>query len=484
MKLAALIGPEVVRVEGSTDVDIVAITADSRKAGPGVLFAALPGSKADGLAFAADALARGAAAILAGRAPQAPLPPGYALLLAAEPRRALALIAARFFARQPETVVAVTGTSGKTSVASFARQIFASAGHRAASVGTLGVVAPGREAYGALTTPDPVELMRVLAALSADGVTHLAMEASSHGLDQYRLDGVRLAAAAFTNLSRDHLDYHPSVEAYLAAKLRLVEDLLPEGRPFVVDADGAAADAFVRAATRRGAPVLTVGKAGADLGLLARRRLPAGQHLSLGGSFGRAEFVLPLVGDFQASNALVAAGLALAVGTPIGRVLSALETLEGVDGRLDKVGEVRGAPVFVDYAHKPDALANVLSALRAYTTGKLVVAFGCGGDRDPGKRPMMGEIATKGADVVIVTDDNPRSEDPALIRRAILDAAPGAIEIGDRAAAIRAGIAMLQSGDVFVIAGKGHERGQIIGARTEPFSDHEVARAAIAEVQP
>jgi UDP-N-acetylmuramoyl-L-alanyl-D-glutamate--2,6-diaminopimelate ligase len=466
---------------GSPDTIVTGLSSDSRAVRPGDLFAALPGSKVDGLAYAPGALERGAAVVLAGRVPGGRWDLAAPLVLADEPRRALALMAARLHAPQPETIVAVTGTSGKTSVASFTRAIFAACGHAAASLGTLGLVAPNRTVYGSLTTPDPIELTKTLATLASEGVTHVAMEASSHGLDQYRLDGVSLTAAAFTNLSRDHLDYHPTVEAYLSAKLRLTTDLLPPGKTMVVNADGGeAARAFVAAAKRGGHPVLTVGEHGDDVKLLSRRRVPGGQMLSLGGAFGRAEVKLPLAGDFQAANALVAAGLALAAGCPAARVIAALETLEGVPGRLDKVGEVAGAAVYIDYSHKPDALANVLKALRPYTTGRLIVAFGCGGDRDPGKRPIMGEIAARDADVVIVTDDNPRSEVPAAIRAAILAAAPGATEVGDRAAAIAAGVDMLRAGDVFVVAGKGHESGQIVGGVTLPFSDHDVARAAIS----
>jgi UDP-N-acetylmuramoyl-L-alanyl-D-glutamate--2,6-diaminopimelate ligase len=482
MILSELIGDEITEARGPIDRPIAGLTSDSRSVERGYLFAALRGAKADGMAYIPAALSRGAAAVLAPQAPDAPWLEDATLLIAPEPRRALALMAARFYPRQPETIVAVTGTSGKTSVASFARQIFAVAGRPAASLGTLGLVTPKGEEYGSLTTPDPIELARTLDRLAGEGITHLALEASSHGLDQFRLDGVRLAAAAFTNLSRDHLDYHPTVEAYLAAKLRLVRELLPPGRPFVVNADGASSAAFVAAAQGRGTPVFSVGASGADLKLLARARVPGGQHLSLGGPFGRAEVTLPLVGDFQAANALVAAGLVMVVGIPAAKIFAAMQVLQGVKGRLDKVGEARGGAVYVDYAHKPDALANVLSALRPYTPGRLIVAFGCGGDRDPGKRPIMGQIATMGADVVIVTDDNPRSEAPQAIRQAILAAAPGAIEIGDRATAIQAGIDMLRSGDVFVIAGKGHETGQIVGSVVHPFSDHDVAAAALREV--
>jgi UDP-N-acetylmuramoyl-L-alanyl-D-glutamate--2,6-diaminopimelate ligase len=465
----------------SGDATVAGITSDSRAVRPGFVFAALKGAKTDGMAFAADAVARGAIAVIAGEdadASKLSVP----VLRTADPRRALALAAARFHGRQPETMVAVTGTSGKTSVAAFVRQIWASAGKQAASIGTTGVVAPGRNEYGSLTTPDPVELHRLLAELVEAGVTHASMEASSHGLDQRRLDGVRLAAAGFTNLGRDHMDYHPTVADYHAAKMRLFTELMPKGAPAVIFADDPWSDATIAAARGAGLDVRTVGRKGTFLALKRveheRRRQRA--EIEAGGVI--HEIVLPLAGDFQISNALVAAGLAISTGIDAATALKALEHLEGAPGRLDLVGATAaGAPVYVDYAHKPEALENVLEAVRPFTTGRVVVVFGCGGDRDKGKRPIMGEIASRLADVVIVTDDNPRSEVPADIRAQILAAAPGAIEIGDRRQAILEAVGMLRAGDTLVIAGKGHEVGQTVGGETHHFSDHEEARAALAE---
>lgn len=477
MRLSALISGLDLGRHGEGNPQITHLTADSRQVVPGSLFAALPGSRQDGLAFIPEALARGAQALVVGHVPSEAL--NVPILHAANPRRALAQIAARFFPRQPQTIVAVTGTSGKTSVASFARQIFGAAGHLSASLGTLGVVVGDRETYGSLTTPDPIELHRLLDQLAQDGVSHAAIEASSHGLDQFRLDGVRLAAGAFTNLSRDHLDYHLSEEAYLKAKLRLVDEVLPSDATMVVEADGAASEAFITATKRRGLKLISVGQRGEGLRLLARERLPQGQNLHLAGCFGEVRLNCPLVGDFQVANVLVAAGLALGVGITSKIVFSSIERLAGVKGRVERIGAVDDAAVYVDYAHKPDALANVLQALRPYTQGRLIIVFGCGGDRDAGKRALMGEIAIKSADLVIVTDDNPRSEEPAKIRAAILAAAPGALEIGSREEAIRASVDMLRAGDVLVIAGKGHETGQVIGKKILPFSDHDIGRAAI-----
>jgi UDP-N-acetylmuramoyl-L-alanyl-D-glutamate--2,6-diaminopimelate ligase len=401
------------------------------------------------------------------------------ILRAEEPRRTLALMAARFFGVQPETVVAVTGTSGKTSVAEFTRQIFASLGHASASLGTIGLVKSNGSVYGSLTTPDPVSLHKTLAELGAEGVTHVALEASSHGLDQYRLDGVKLMAAAFTNLGRDHLDYHPTMEAYLAAKLRLFRELLPAGAAAVVNADGAHSDEVVAAVERSGRRILTVGRRGDDLKLERLVREGFAQRMSVGHEGRVFDVRLPLLGEYQALNALVAAGLAIATGEAAGRVLPALQGLKGVRGRLEIVGEAQGRLAVVDYAHKPEALAAVLDALRPFATGRLICVMGCGGDRDKGKRPLMGAIAVDKADVVIVTDDNPRTERPEAIRREILAGAPGAREIGDRAQAIRAGVAMLGEGDVLVVAGKGHETGQIVGDKVLPFSDHEEVRMAL-----
>jgi UDP-N-acetylmuramoyl-L-alanyl-D-glutamate--2,6-diaminopimelate ligase len=478
MKLSALIA----RPPGPDDPDITGLTADSRATKPGFVFFAVPGSKACGLDFARDALAQGAVAVIGESA--APLDLAGRYVQVPDVRRALALAAARMFPRQPETLVAVTGTSGKTSVADFTRQIFRACGRKSASLGTIGVVTGTKSSYGALTTPDPVSLHQTLDGLAGDGITHLAMEASSHGLAQKRLDGVRLSAAAFTNLGRDHLDYHATVEAYLAAKLRLFETLLPHGRPAVVNADGPYADAVIKAVRERGLPLLTVGQNGEWLTLLSAVQSGFNQELEL--RFAGREFTLtlPLAGHFQIENALVAAGLALAVGEDADRVFQALENLVGVKGRLERVATFREALIVIDYAHKPEALEQVLSSLRPYATGRLVCVFGCGGDRDRGKRPIMGAVATRGADHVIVTDDNPRSEDPAAIRAAILAKAPGAVEIGDRGEAIRRAVAGLNPGDVLVIAGKGHETGQIVGDTVLPFSDHDAVFHAIAEIAP
>ena len=461
------------------------LTADSRTVTPGAVFFAMAGSKADGSAFAAQAAAAGAAAIVGEKAPPA-LPQGVPFVPVANTRRALALAAARFFGRQPATIAAVTGTSGKTSVAAFTRQIWQALGHRAASVGTIGVVTPDREVYGSLTTPDPVALHRTLAELADEGVTHLAMEASSHGLDQHRLDGVRVAAAGFTNLSRDHLDYHPTVEHYLSAKLRLFEALVADGGTAVVVADHEHAAQVIAAANRRGLKLLTVGRNGDGIRLVDAAIDGFAQKLVLRHSGRTHAVALPLVGAFQVENALVAAGLAIATGGSADRVFAALSSLQGAPGRLDLVGARNGAPVFVDYAHKPDALDKAIAALRPYVKRELVVVFGCGGDRDKGKRPEMGAIAARHADRVIVTDDNPRSEDAAAIRAAILagaGAAPHVREIGDRGEAIRTGVANLKAGDVLLIAGKGHETGQIVGSRTLPFSDHEAVEAALKEAR-
>jgi UDP-N-acetylmuramoyl-L-alanyl-D-glutamate--2,6-diaminopimelate ligase len=463
-------------------VDVASITSDSREAGPGALFFAVPGSKADGARFAIDAARKGAVAVVAARgAVRETLP--VPLIEVEDPRRALALSAARLFSRQPEVMVAVTGTSGKTSVAAFVRQIWAHQGFAAASIGTTGVVAPGRNDYGTLTTPDPVALHRLLDELAGAGVTHAAMEASSHGLDQRRLDGVRLGAGAFTNLGRDHMDYHPTIEEYHAAKLRLFGALLPKGSPAVIFADDPYSAPTIDFAREAGMKVLTVGRHGAFLTLKRVEHERHRQRAEIEAAGVLYEIDLPLAGDFQIANALVAAGLAISTGTPVAAALTALEHLQGAPGRLDLVGTTAsGAPVYVDYAHKPDALENVLASVRPFTTGRVVVVFGCGGDRDRGKRPIMGEIATRLADVVVVTDDNPRSEVPAEIRAAILAAAPGAIEIGDRREAIRHGVGLLHAGDTLIVAGKGHEVGQTIGAETHHFSDHEEVRAALAEL--
>jgi UDP-N-acetylmuramoyl-L-alanyl-D-glutamate--2,6-diaminopimelate ligase len=483
MQLKFLLGPEVTARSGNRETEIAGITADSRQVQPGWLFAALAGSKVDGSSFVPDAVARGAAAILVAQYTAITAPDHVAVLSAAEPRWAFARIAARFYPAQPDTIVAVTGTSGKTSVADFARQIFAQLGRNAASLGTIGLVKPDGSVYGGLTTPDPVSLHRTLAELAGEGVTHLAFEASSHGLDQHRLDGVRLKAAAFTNLGRDHLDYHSSMEAYLAAKLRLFDELLLPAGTAVVNADAEHA-AQVIAAARDSSPnirIFTVGKTGDTLKLESVTREGFAQRLQIRHEGRSYDIHLPLPGDYQAANALLAAGLAIAAGEPADRVLPALAELKGVKGRLEIVGRVRGGLIVVDYAHKPDALEAALRALRAFAPGRLVCVFGCGGDRDKGKRPIMGCIAARFANHVIVTDDNPRSERPETIRAEILAGCPGSREIGDRAEAIRAGARLLGAGDLLLIAGKGHETGQIVGSTVLPFSDHEAVRAALAE---
>ena len=469
---------------------VTGLVSDSRKASKGAVFFAMPGSKADGARFIPQAVAAGASAVVGEAERPSALDPGVAYVQVKDVRRSLALAAAQFYPDQPGTIVAVTGTSGKSSVADFARQLFASLGRASASVGTLGIVTSGGASYGSLTTPDPIALHETLDRLAGEGITHVAMEASSHGIDQRRLDGVRLSAGGFTNLGRDHLDYHETMEAYREAKLRLFETLLPDGSTAVVNADGTCAALFLEAAAARGLDVMSTGGAGDTLKLVESSREGFSQRLSVayhapGAPFRSFNVVLPLVGDFQAENALLAAGLVLATegSKALDQVLASFQTLKGVPGRLERVGEANGALCIVDYAHKPDALAHVLAAMRPFTPGRLVCVFGCGGDRDRGKRPVMGEIAVRGADVVVVTDDNPRSEEPAAIRAEILAGATGAREIGDRAEAIETAVRELRPGDALVVAGKGHETGQIIGDRTLPFSDHDVLRAAIAKVR-
>lgn len=476
--LAKLVGTDVALPDAAGSLLVAGLTADSREVEPGFVFAALPGTKVDGAKYIGQAFARGASVVIANEGSYS----GSGLVIeTANPRQLFARMAARFFGKQPDLAVAVTGTNGKTSVAAFVRQIWLAMGFRAASIGTLGVVGPSGSEYLAHTTPDPVQLHRLLAKLAEDHVEHLALEASSHGLAQYRLDGVRFAAAGFTNLSRDHLDYHATLEDYFDAKMRLFEELLPAGAPAVINADTPFSADVTRRAKARGLKVFSVGKLGTELKLLSAQRDGFGQHLELQGAHKTHSVYLPLVGEFQTSNALVAAGLVLATGGEEVLVMHALESLQGAKGRLDLVGKSKtGASIFVDYAHTPDALENAIVSLRPYTDGRLVVVFGCGGDRDKGKRPQMGAIAAKHADKIIVTDDNPRSEDAKIIRAEILAACPGAEEIGDRAKAIRAGVNGLNAGDILLIAGKGHEEGQTVGTKVIPFNDHDAVRAAIA----
>jgi UDP-N-acetylmuramoyl-L-alanyl-D-glutamate--2,6-diaminopimelate ligase len=486
MKLRDLLGHDAAIEPAVAAIEVTGLALDSRAVKPGDLFFALAGSKTDGARFVASAVAAGAVAVAGDHPPQGGCKVPFVAV--ANPRRALALAAARFYPLQPATIAAVTGTSGKTSVAAFTRQIWELLGRASASIGTIGLVSPKRTVYGSLTTPDPIALHRQLDEIARDGVTHLAFEASSHGLDQYRLDGVRISAGGFTNLSRDHMDYHPTVAHYLAAKLRLFRDLVPAGGAAVISADHDCSAEVIEAARSRRQRVMAVGRGGDGAGegirLVDAEVEGFAQKLVVEHRGRRFSIRLPLVGAFQVENALVAAGLAIGTGSDAANVFGSLEHLEGAKGRLERVGERNGAPIFVDYAHKPDALAKALQALRPYAKRKLVVVFGAGGDRDAGKRPIMGAIAAENADGVIVTDDNPRSEQPQVIRAAILAAAPGAKEIGDRADAIRSAIDALEPGDALLIAGKGHETGQIVGNRVLPFSDHEAVAAALASGVP
>ncbi len=467
------------RAPGPVDPDISGVTADSRAVRPGWLFAALPGTQVDGARFVPAAVQAGASAVIAGEgAVLEALTPTYRFR---DVRRAYALAAARLHAAQPAVCVAVTGTNGKTSVANFVRQIFTALGREAASMGTLGVQT-ARDALTppGLTTPDAAEVARLAAELARRGVTHLALEASSHGLDQRRLDGLRIVAGGFTNLSQDHLDYHADMGAYRAAKLELFERLVPRGGAAVLNADVDEYPVFAGFAVMHGQTVMSVGQRGEAIRLLQRTPEPFGQRLSVDAGSGVREVRLPLAGAFQASNVLVAAGLAVAAGEDADAVLAACERLEGAPGRMQRVGaSASGGEAYVDYAHTPDGLRTVLEALRPHVRGRLVAVIGAGGDRDRAKRPLMGAEAHRLADLVIVTDDNPRSEDPAAIRAEVLRGAPGARDVGDRRVAIREAAAGLAEGDVLVVAGKGHEQGQTIAGVVHPFDDVSEVRAAL-----
>jgi UDP-N-acetylmuramoyl-L-alanyl-D-glutamate--2,6-diaminopimelate ligase len=465
----------------SGGLDIAGVTADSRRVAPGYLFAALPGSREDGRRYIADAVSRGAVAVLAPEGTS--WPPGVPprpLLQDPEPRRRLAQLAAALAGTQPRVVVAVTGTNGKTSTVEFLRQLWGANGRPAASLGTLGLIAPGFDPGPGLTTPDPVSLAETLAEIARAGIQHAAMEASSHGLDQFRLDGVRLTAGAFTNLTRDHLDYHGSLDTYRQAKLRLFAELLPAGAPVVASSamDSATLSVLADIAARRRLDLRTVGEAGRAIRIVAVHPRPDGQLLRLDAAGIRREVMLPLPGRFQTDNALMAAALAMAVGER--DVLDQLSALQGVRGRLELAVRLpNGAAIYVDYAHTPDALERLLVALRPHTAGRLHVVFGAGGDRDRGKRPLMGAAAARFADVAIVTDDNPRSENPAAIRAAILAACPDAREVGDRKRAIAEALTSLGPGDVLAVAGKGHEKGQTIGNTVIPFDDVDVVQRLV-----
>jgi UDP-N-acetylmuramoyl-L-alanyl-D-glutamate--2,6-diaminopimelate ligase len=468
---------DLVKRDLAADPEITGVTADSRKVRPGVLFAALPGSKVDGRSFIPAAIEQGAAAILA---PDDVTDLAVPVIHAKDLRRAYALAAKAFWGAQPEVCVAVTGTNGKTSVAAFCRQIFERLGRKSASMGTLGVQFGSEQITPpGLTTPDAADVAEMLAQLAARGCTHLALEASSHGIDQRRLDGVTLAAAGYTNLTQDHLDYHGTMGVYRAAKLRLFDTLLPRGATAVLNADSEEFPAFAAAAVINGQSVRSVGQGGQYLKLLSRTPRPEGQRLEIRHDGETFKVALPLAGAFQADNALVAAGLCIAAGEEPKAVFAALEQIQGAAGRLQRVGGgANGGEAYVDYAHTPDGLETVLRALRPHTQGRLIVVFGAGGDRDRGKRPLMGEIAARLADIAIVTDDNPRSEDPAAIRAEVLAGGKNLRETGDRRAAIAEAAALLGKGDVLVVAGKGHEQGQLVAGVTHPFDDvAETARA-------
>ncbi len=465
---------------GLPRLKVEGVNADSRAIRPGEVFFAIPGLRTHGDAFAAQARANGAKAMVSNRQPSAD--PGIPVIVVDDVRAAYALAAATQYAPQPETIVGVTGTNGKSSIVSFVRQIWSACGLNAASVGTVGIETASGLIPGELTTPDALSLHRDLGNLRARGIDHVAMEASSQGLDQRRVDGVRFSAVAFTNLSRDHLDYHADMAEYRDAKVRLFTDLIAEGGAAVVNVDDPEHEAFMFAALASGATLMTVGREGAWFEIESIVREGYGQRVK-GRLVGEPEeFHLPLTGAFQASNAVVALGLAMATGASKKGAIESLGKLKGARGRLELVAEHNGAAIFVDYAHKPVALETALTALRPYASNQLRVVFGAGGDRDTGKRPMMGEIAGRLADKAIVTDDNPRTENAASIRAEIVAAVPGADEIGDRRKAIEHAVRSLEPGDVLLIAGKGHEDYQIVGTTKHHFSDHEVVAETLKDL--
>ncbi len=472
-------------IETAPDIEVKGITADSRQVKPGYIFAALPGNKVSGASYIDDALMHGAVAIIAPKGTKLPKDSSAILFEDENPRHRLAKVAAKFYHLQPDVIAAVTGTSGKTSTVSFTQQLWSLYGiAQSASLGTLGVNAPGMVKSGSLTTPDTVSLHAALADLAAAGVTHLAMEASSHGLDQYRLDGVRITTAAFTNLSRDHLDYHANMEEYFKAKARLFSDVLNFRGTAVINADDEYFTRLEKIALESKHKVVSFGEKGKDIRLLSRTPRPLGQQIKLSVFGHEFDLTIPLVGHFQVMNALCALGIVLSCDGEVDAIVPLLEKLKGVPGRLQLVnGHPKNAAIYVDYAHKPAAVEAVLNTLRPHTEGRLITVLGCGGNRDAGKRPIMGRIAAGLSDVVIVTDDNPRNEDAADIRAAVLAGAPDAKEIGDRREAIEWAVQQLKKGDVLVIAGKGHEQGQIIGDVVEPFDDVDVAKHAIENLK-
>jgi UDP-N-acetylmuramoyl-L-alanyl-D-glutamate--2,6-diaminopimelate ligase len=472
MRLGALIGSE-------DAAPVTGFAIDHRKVAPGNVFGAFQGSTFNGEDFIAAAIAAGAIAVVAR--PSAAVQ-GAVHIADDDPRRAFALLAARFFAPFPETVVAVTGTNGKTSTVEMTRQLWRMAGQSAASIGTLGVTTPDERVTTGLTTPDIVTFLSNMAGLAREGVTHVAYEASSHGLHQYRAEGPRVAAGAFTNLSRDHLDYHGDMAAYFTAKLRLFSEVVArDGTAVIWSDDGEHSCRVIDLARERGLRLFCVGRNGHELRLIDRTPGQLGQNLVLSSAGKEYRCTLPLIGAYQCANALVAAGLVIATGGNPETTIGNLARLQPVRGRLERACITRsGAPVYVDYAHTPDALAAALAALRPHARTKLILVFGAGGDRDAGKRKEMGQIAVRDADIAIVTDDNPRTEEPAAIRAMILEGAPGAIEEGDRRSAIARAIGLAGPDDIVLIAGKGHEQGQVIGAQTLPFDDVTVARECAA----
>ena len=465
-------------VDADDDSEVTGFAIDHRKVTKGNVFGAFRGAVFNGEDFIPAAVERGALAVVA----RAEAKVEHAVHIADEqPRRLFAQMASTYFAPYPETVVAVTGTNGKTSTVEMTRQIWRMLGHRSASIGTLGVTTSDDQVKTGLTTPDIVTFLSNVAGLKRMGISHVAYEASSHGLDQYRAEGVPLTAVAFTNFSRDHLDYHPSMDAYFEAKMRLFDDVIEPGRTAVVWTDDPKSDEVIERAKRRGLKLMTVGRKGDTIRLVEQSSTPLGQTLQLEHEGKPYRLALPLIGAYQASNVMTAAALVLATGGEWSDVFSAMGRVSPVRGRLERAVISRaGAPVYVDYAHTPDALEAAIEALKPHVEGKLIIVFGAGGDRDQGKRAPMGEVATRLADVVIVTDDNPRSEDPAKIRADIMAAAPGAIEVAGRKEAIGRALDMAGAGDIVLLAGKGHETGQIVGKQVLPFDDALVARECAA----